>query len=129
MDITLNRIFSLIPKKPDGKFVHGAKKAFCASIDAPPNIMSEWERGISKSYRNYLYAISAKHNVSVEWLKGETDDPTPLIGEGQKEKPAPSGGGLSETQKEAVEFVLSLSEERLKQFIRIGRAMVEGEQA
>jgi len=91
MDVTLERIFSLIPKKPNGKFVHGAKKIFCESIEAPPNIMSEWERGISKSYRNYLYAISAKYNVSVEWLKGETDDPTPLTGEGQKNSPAIAG--------------------------------------
>ena len=28
MDITLERILSLIPKKPDGSYVHGAKKEF-----------------------------------------------------------------------------------------------------
>ena len=25
MDITLERVLSLIPKKPDGKYIHGAK--------------------------------------------------------------------------------------------------------
>ena len=77
MDITLERVLSLIPRKPDGKCVHGAKKVFCLDIGAPSNIVNEWERGVSKSYNNYLYAIAAKHNVSVEWLKGETDEKTP----------------------------------------------------
>ena len=73
MDITLERILSLIPKKPNGDFVHGAKKKFCEEIGAPTNIVNEWVRGVSKSYRNYLYQISAMYHVSVEWLKGETD--------------------------------------------------------
>lgn len=77
-DITLERILSLIPKKPDGKFVHGAKKEFCLEIGAPANIVNMWERGVSNSYNNYLYAISAKYNVSVEWLKGETDIKRPF---------------------------------------------------
>ena len=74
MDITLERVLSLIPKKEDGDFVHGAKKAFCDKIGAPPNIVNEWVRGVSKSYRNYLYQISDVCGVSVAWLKGETDE-------------------------------------------------------
>lgn len=71
--ITLKRILSLIPKKEDGKYVHGAKKKFCESIGAPTNIISEWEAGKTTSYRNYLYQISEKYNVSVAWLMGESD--------------------------------------------------------
>lgn len=74
MDIMLERILSLIPRKPDGKYVHGAKKDFCNSIGAPTNIVSEWEAGKTKSYRNYIHAIAMKYDVSVEWLKGEADD-------------------------------------------------------
>lgn len=74
MDIMLKRMLSLIPKKENGKYVHGAKKEFCEAIGAPTNIVSEWEAGKTKSYRNYLYVVSAKYNVSVEWLKGETDE-------------------------------------------------------
>ena len=77
MDITLERILSLMPKKPNGDFVHGAKKEFCEKIGAPTNIVNEWVRGVSKSYRNYLYQISAVYHVSVEWLKGETDIKNP----------------------------------------------------
>ena len=74
MDIMLDRMLSLIPKKENGKYVHGAKKEFCEAIGAPTNIVSEWEAGKTKSYRNYLYVVSAKYNVSIEWLKGETDE-------------------------------------------------------
>lgn len=78
MEESLKRILSLIPKKEDGKFVHGAKKAFCKKIGAPTNIVNEWERGVSKSYRNYYYQISDAYGVSVEWLKG---------GDGKKKSP------------------------------------------
>lgn len=86
MDITLERLLSLIPKKPDGKYVHGAKKAFCETIGAPPNIINEWERGVSRSFNNYLYQIAAKYNVSVEWLKGETDEKNPPPSESETEE-------------------------------------------
>lgn len=79
MDITLERILSLIPKKPDGKYVHGAKKEFAESIGLNhAQIIADWEGGRNSSYKNYLYVISAKYNVSVEWLKGETDKKKPI---------------------------------------------------
>lgn len=73
MDILLERMLSLIPRKPDGKYVHGAKKVFCENIGAPTNIISEWETGKTKSYRNYVHAAAMAYNVSVEWLRGETE--------------------------------------------------------
>ena len=84
MDITLERILSLIPKKPDGSFVHGAKKEFAQSLGLlNGNLVSDWIKGRTTSYENYIYEISDKYNVSVEWLKGETDI---------KEKPVPTNG-------------------------------------
>lgn len=74
MDILLERMLSLIPKKADGKYVHGAKKVFCEKIGAPTNIVSEWEAGKTRSYRNYVHAVAMAYNVSVEWLKGETEN-------------------------------------------------------
>ena len=74
MDITLERILSLLPHKPDGKIVHGAKAAFARELGLKGGeTVSQWEGGSNTSYRNYLYEISDKYNVSVEWLKGETD--------------------------------------------------------
>lgn len=76
VDITLERILSLIPKRPSGAYVHGAKKEFAESLGYNEGaIVSMWEKGQSASYRNKLHEISAKYNVSVEWLRGETDDP------------------------------------------------------
>ncbi len=95
MDITLERILSLIPRKPDGKFVHGAVKDFATGLGLKSgNIISDWIAGRSASYNGYLYQISERCNVSVEWLKGESE---------QKEKPTPEG----ELDMDAVNELLS----------------------
>lgn len=78
MDIMLERILSLIPKKPTGGFLHGEKKKFAVGIGFKSGeIVSDWIAGRSDSYKNYLYEISQKHDVSVEWLRGETDTKKP----------------------------------------------------
>lgn len=79
MDITLERILSLIPKKPDGSFVHGAKKEFSEQLNLSHNLVTMWISGKSRSYEQKLYEISDKYNVSVEWLKGETDIKEKLV--------------------------------------------------
>lgn len=106
MDITLERILSLIPKKENGDFVHGEKKKFAEQIGLKSgNVISDWIMERSSSYPNYIYKISAVYGVSVEWLKGETDEkkPTTKIGD-----------GLSETQKELMNKILALSEDDLQ---------------
>lgn len=77
MDKTLERIMSLVPKKPDGSPVHGAKKDFCGKIGLAPNTMTEWIAGRSQSYLKYLYQIAEAYDVSVAWLRGETDEKSP----------------------------------------------------
>lgn len=86
MDIMLERVLSLIPRKENGDFQHGALKTFANSIGLKSgNLISDWIKGRSESYKNYLYEISSKYGVSVEWLKGETDikNPPSLTTEGQ----------------------------------------------
>ena len=109
MDITLERILSLIPKKPDGSYIHGAKKEFCLEIGAPPNIVNEWARGTSKSYTNYIYEIAAKYHVSVEWLKGETDEKTPAAENGNERIP-----GYDLLNEENQKFIDDLIDKLLK---------------
>ena len=75
MDAMLERILSLIPHRPDGKFVHGAKKEFAEKLGIDNTTITQWINGKSKSYRNYLYQLSSLYNVSVEWLRGETGEP------------------------------------------------------
>lgn len=87
MDITLQRILSLIPSKPDGKPVHGATKDFAVNIGYKDGtIVSLWKSGVSDSYNTKLYEISKKYGVSVEWLKGETDDKNPVADEENPER-------------------------------------------
>lgn len=120
MDIMLERMLSLIPKKENGKYVHGAKKEFCEAIGAPTNIVSEWEAGKTKSYRNYLYVVSAKYNVPVEWLNGETNDPSAGI----KKESAPEKSELSMGQLELIELSSKMSDDELRKFIAAMKAMI-----
>lgn len=77
MDIMLERIKELIPKKPNGEFVHGAIKEFADSLGVSGNLVTTWLSGRNTSYKKKLYQIADVYGVSVEWLKGETDDPSP----------------------------------------------------
>ena len=103
MDIVLERILSLLPKKPDGKFIRGSKKEFAQSIGYDSgDIVSMWINGSSTSYNGKLHEISAKYGVSVEWLRGETDE---------KEKPALKE---SELDNELINRLCQLSKEELE---------------
>ena len=105
LEVMLERVLSLIPKKPDGKFVHGAKKDFSKNIGAPENIVSDWISGRSSSYKNYAYQISAKYGVSVEWLRGETD---------KKEKPASEEAGFHPTLEDWLNAIDRMSREEMR---------------
>lgn len=110
MDIVLERILSLLPKKPDGKFVRGAKKDFAISIGYDSgDIVSMWISGDSKSYERKLYQIADAYNVSVEWLKGETDI---------KEKPTAIDGELLEKQNRILELYSRADEQTKNEMIR-----------
>ncbi len=110
MDITLERILSLIPRKPDGAYKHGAKKEFAVSIGYDSgDVISMWEKGTSSSYRLKLHEIAAKYNVSVEWLKGETDEKTPAAENGNERIP-----GYDLLNKENQKFIDDLIDKLLK---------------
>lgn len=113
MDIVLERILSFIPKKPDGKFVHGAKKDFSEKIGLNhPQIISDWIAGRNSSYKNYVYQIAAAYNVSVEWLRGETD---------QKEKSPGNAEALSAEDIELVKWFRSLPEEKRQAILALAK--------
>lgn len=103
MDIVLERILSLIPRKNDGAFEYGALKRFANSIGLKSgNLISDWMNGRSKSYTNYIYEIASKYQVSVEWLEGKTDEKEPTS--------TLNGDGW---EKEAIRLLKSLSPEDL----------------
>lgn len=116
MDITLERILSLIPRKPDGAYKHGAKKEFAVSIGYDSgDVISMWEKGTSSSYRLKLHEIAAKYNVSVEWLKGETDEKTP------------AGTILlsaEQLDREFIDLLLQLTDEEIKIAVAYIKGMI-----
>ena len=66
-----------------------------------------------------LHILAAELNTTPEYLRGETDDPAI-----KKERPA-DGEALSDMQLEAIEFVKSLTEDKLKRFLRLAKAAFE----
>lgn len=116
MDITLQRILSLLPKKEDGSFVRGAKKDFATSIGYDSgDIISMWIKGTSTSYYGKIHEIAAKYNVPVEYLTGETDCPE------IKNQPTVSSG-LTDKDIRLLEWFHSLPEEKQKAILSLGGA-------
>lgn len=114
MDIVLERVLSLIPKGKNGKYAHGAKVKFAKSIGYNDgSIVSMWENGTSVSYTKKLHQIADIYNVSVEWLKGETDDPS------IKKAPGINAEGLSAARKALLDAVDGLTDEQCEKLLGI----------
>lgn len=110
MDIVLERILSLIPKDPDGKYVHGAKTKFAKKIGYNDGaIVAMWENGSSISYNKKLYQIADQYHVSVEWLQGKTED------KNIKETPDPKIEGVDD---KIAQFIRSASADELTEISR-----------
>lgn len=105
MDIVLERILSLIPRKPNGEFAHGSMKEFAQSIGYHGGeTINMWINGSSKSYKKKLHEIASVYNVSIAWLRGETDE----------KKPPAQGEELSERDIKLVKWFRSLPPEKQK---------------
>lgn len=110
MDITLERMLTLIPKKENGNFKHGALSQFARSIGFKDgHIVSDWIAGNSESYKNYIYQVSALYHVSVEWLQGKTEDKS------IKKTPDPKIEGVDD---KIAQFIRSASAEELTEILR-----------
>lgn len=113
MDIVLERILSLIPKGPDGKYVHGAKTKFAKKIGYNDGaIVAMWENGSSISYNKKLYQIAEEYNVSVEWLQGKTEDKS------IKETPDPKIEGVSAEAQEILDYIRDATPAELAEVCR-----------
>ena len=113
MDIVLERILSLIPKGPDGKYVHGAKTKFAKKIGYNDGaIVAMWENGSSISYNKKLYQIADQYHVSVEWLQGKTEDKS------IKETPDQKIEGVSAEAQEILDFIRDATPAELAEVCR-----------
>ena len=83
--------------------------------------VANWLSGTTPQMRT-LHQIADLFGVSVEYLKGETDD------RGQKEKPTPKQGELSNDQlREFMELLLRLSPEQLAVIKATAQALLAGQ--
>lgn len=113
MDIVLERILSLIPKGPDGKYVHGAKTKFAKNLGYNDGaIVAMWENGSSISYNKKLYQIADQYHVSVEWLQGKTEDKS------IKETPDPKIEGVSAEAQEILDYIRDATPAELAEVCR-----------
>ncbi len=60
--------------------------------------------------------VAKRFGVTVEWLKGESDEKSP---------PPTEGEGLTAIQREALEYIHTLSDDELRRFIAMGKAAFE----
>nr|DAJ74853.1 MAG TPA: ESX-1 secretion-associated regulator [Caudoviricetes sp.] len=119
MDITLERMLTLIPKKENGNFKHGALSQFARSIGFKDgHIVSDWIAGNSESYKNYIYQVSALYHVSVEWLQGKTEDKS------IKETPDPKIEGVSPTVQELFDFIDTATDAELNELLRYAQFLM-----
>lgn len=110
MDITLTRILSLLPRTPNGKVKYGAKADFARTLGYSDSaVVSMWESGKSESYQNQLYQIASLYNVSVEWLRGETDEKQPAE---HKPELLEKYNALDEHGRRLVDLILNAEWER-----------------
>lgn len=108
MDVTLDRILSLLPRNDDGKIRHGAKAEFARKLGFDSgDVVSMWIKGTSKSYTGYLYEIASMYGVSMAWLRGETD----------KREPEPQS--ISAGDRAVLERVHALPPEQRRAFLTL----------
>ena len=91
------------------------------AVGVGKSTVRKWETGdIANMRRDKIAKLAAALHTTPAYIMGWSDDPNPVI-----EKPAPiAESELSDLQKQAIQFVLSLSDDQLRQFIRIGKALI-----
>jgi hypothetical protein len=110
MDITLKRIVESMDAK-------GIKKIDLTNhLGMVSSAFGNWIAGRNKSYHKYLYQISDYLDVSVEYLKGETDEKKPAS------KNTTSGDNMfSDTDRKIFEALANMSQSDKEWFL----AMIE----
>jgi transcriptional regulator with XRE-family HTH domain len=68
MDLTMQRIVDEMELQKKQQIELGEH------LGVTPNIITDWKSGRLKSYKKYLHGIADFLGVSVEYLRGETDE-------------------------------------------------------
>ena len=87
-------------------------------IGVHTSTVSNWLDGKSAKSEN-LEALCSYFGCSLDYLTRTT----PSAGDEQKNKPPADSEGLTDLQAEAVNFIRGLSDEELRRFMKLARAM------
>ena len=110
MDITLERIIEEMRIQEKKQF------ELTDFLGINKNSFGNWKSGLNKSYRKYVYQISEYLDVSVEYLKGETDEKKPAS------KNTASGDDMfTDTDRKIFEALATMSQSDKEWFL----AMIE----
>lgn len=82
--------------------------------------IGKWKKAPKSPPFESLLVVANNLETTIAYLTGETDDPSAGI---KEERPA-DGEALTDKQKEAVEFIKSLSDDDLRRFIAAAKAML-----
>ena len=94
------------------------QRALTSELGLDENAFGAWKRGDSASYKKYLYQIADFLGVSVEYLRGETDDPD--IRKAPAEAGDSTGASYSDEVRAIADDIMGLSPDRQE----IARALV-----
>ena len=93
------------------KLKHISQQDICINLNLRKQAFTDWKAGKSESYLKYLPQIAEILNVSVDYLLGKTDAPTP------------SGTEITEEEKNILGLLHKMSEDELKTVYKIISAM------
>lgn len=118
MDITIKRIVEEMK-------IQGIRNIDMAEfIGVTSNVITDWKSGRIKSYLKYLYQIADFLGVSVEYLKGETDDKG--IKKAAPEGAESEGNLFSDADRRFFELLPTLSESDKEQILALIEAKLKG---
>ena len=127
MDV-LNNILSQM------KVIGMSQRDLCDRLGLKQQAFTDWKSGKSESYMKYLPQIAQILGVSVDYLLGSTDDPTPPAERdpGIKKAPLPEVDpetGLDEERRALLAIYDSLSEEKRAMMLETAQAFRAKEEA
>jgi len=92
-------------------------------LEVNKNTFGNWKTGLNCSYLKYLYQIADFLEVSVEYLKGETDDKG--IKKSAPEDAEPEGNLFSDADRRFFELLPTLSENDKEQILALIEAKLK----